>query len=170
MLLGVGLLIALAATYANFTELMQRVSSTVPSNFGGRVTVWRETLPMARDFLGTGLGVGAFERGMLFYQTTTRLIFINHAHNEYLQFVVEGGLLLAVPVVIVLGAGFAGAARRIAEDTTPVFWIRAGALSSMAAVAAQSIWDTGLRMPANAVLFAIVAAAALHQGGGRQGR
>jgi hypothetical protein len=162
MLLGVGLLIASAAMYANFTELMQRIGSTAPSNFGGRLTVWRETLPMARDFIGAGLGVGAFERGMLFYQTTTRLIFINHAHNEYLQFVVEGGLLLLVPAVIVMGAGFAGAARRLAQDTTPVFWIRAGAMSSMAAVAAQSIWDTGLRMPANAILFAIVAAAALH--------
>jgi hypothetical protein len=33
----------------------------------------------------------------------------------------------------------------------------------MAAVAAQSVWDTGLRMPASAVLFAMVAAAAFHE-------
>jgi hypothetical protein len=32
----------------------------------------------------------------------------------------------------------------------------------MLAVAVQSVWDTGLRMPANAVLFALLAAIALH--------
>jgi hypothetical protein len=34
----------------------------------------------------------------------------------------------------------------------------------MLAVAVQSIWDTGLRMPANAVLFGVLAAVALHDG------
>ena len=155
-------LIAIAATYANLTALMQRISYTIPSNLGGRLTVWRETLPMARDFLLTGLGVGAFERGMLVYQQSTRLIFFNHAHNEYLQILVEGGLLLALPAALALLAGWWGAYRRLRDDLTPVFWIRAGAISGLAAVAAQSIWDTGLRMPANAALFALVAAAALH--------
>ena len=33
----------------------------------------------------------------------------------------------------------------------------------MVAVAVQSIWDTGLRMPANTILFALLAAAAVHE-------
>jgi hypothetical protein len=49
-------------------------------------------------------------------------------------------------------------------DRTAVFWIRAGAASGMLAVAVQSVWDTGLRMPANAVLFSLLAAIALHDG------
>ena len=158
---------AIAATYANLTALMQRISDTVPSDLGGRLTVWRETWPMARDFLQTGLGVGAFARGMLVYQQSTRLIFFNHAHNEYLQILVEGGLLLAIPAALALLAGAWGAYRRLRDDLSPVFWIRAGAISGLAAVAAQSIWDTGLRMPANAALFALVAAAALHTSGPR---
>jgi len=162
ILVAMASVLALAATYANLSALLERISHTLPSSFGGRLTVWRETWPMARDFLLTGIGVGAFERGMLVYQQSTRLIFFNHAHNEYFQLLVEGGLLLAVPVTLALLAGWWGAARRLRSDTTPVFWIRAGAISGLAAVAAQSVWDTGLRMPANAVLFALVAAAALH--------
>src|SRR6185295_2231300 len=79
-----------------------------------------------------------------------------------LQLFVEGGILLAVPVGLAVLAGVWGVIRRLQSDRTAVFWIRAGAVSAMMAVAAQNVWDTGLRMPPNAVLFAIVAAIALH--------
>lgn len=161
-LVVVGLLVAIAAMYVNLDALTQRINDTLPSNLGGRLAVWRETWPMARDFPLTGIGVGAFERGMLVYQRSTRLIFFNHAHDEYLQVLVEGGLLLAIPAAVAILAGVWGVTRRLGADRTSVFWVRAGAASGLAAVAAQSLWDTGLRMPANAVLFAIVAAAALY--------
>jgi O-antigen ligase len=156
-------LTVIAMTYANLSALMERIDNTLPSNLGGRLAVWRETWPMARDFPLTGIGVGAFERGMTVYQQSTRLIFFNHAHDEYLQLLVEGGLLLAVPAGLAILAGWWGVRQRINADRTPVFWIRVGAASGLAAVAAQSVWDTGLRMPASAVLFAVAAAAALHE-------
>jgi hypothetical protein len=34
----------------------------------------------------------------------------------------------------------------------------------MLAAAVQSVWETGLRMPANAALFALLAAIVLHDG------
>jgi O-antigen ligase len=156
-------LTVIAMMYANLSALLQRIDDTFPSNLGGRLAVWRETWPMARDFRRAGIGVGAFERAMLVYQQSTRLIFFNHAHDEYLQVLVEGGLLLAVPAGMAILAGWWGVRQRINADRTPVFWIRVGAASGMAAVAAQSVWDTGLRMPASAVLFAVVAAAAFHE-------
>jgi O-antigen ligase len=162
LVVSVAALIVVATAYANLGALMERISSTLPSNLGGRLTVWRETWPMVRDFTVTGIGVGAFERGMLVYQQSTRLIFFNHAHNEYLQLLVEGGIVLAIPVVAALLAALRLMRQRLASDGTPVYWIRAGAVSALAAVAAQSVWDTGLRMPANALLFALVAAVALH--------
>ena len=117
---------------------------------------------MARDFIAVGIGVGAFARGMLVYQQSSRALFFNHAHNEYLQVLVEGGLLVAVPVGGALAAGAWTAWRFLRRDASAMFWIRAGAISGLASVAVQSIWDTGLRMPANAVLFALVSAIALH--------
>jgi hypothetical protein len=163
LVLAVAVVLLIAAMYANLSALLERISYTVPSDLGGRLTVWRETWPMARDFPWTGIGAGAFERAMLFYQKSTRLIFFNHAHNEYLQVLVEGGVLLAVLAGIATLAGWRGVVRSLQADKTSVFWIRAGAASAVAAVMAQNIWDTGLRMPPNAVLFAIVAAAALHR-------
>jgi hypothetical protein len=42
-------------------------------------------------------------------------------------------------------------------------WIRAGAATGLIAVALQSVWETGLVMPANAALAAVLAAIAVHE-------
>ena len=117
---------------------------------------------MARDFWRTGIGVGAFERGMLAYEPRPFDLFINHAHNEYLQLLVEGGVPLAAMAAFTILAGWRETASRLHRDATSMGWIRAGAVAGMAAVAVQSVWDTGLRMPANGVLFAVMAAIALY--------
>ena len=68
-----------------------------------------------------------------------------------------------MPAAIALVAGVALIVSRLRGDRTPIFWMRAGAVSGIIAVAVQSIWDTGLRTPANGVLFAVIAAIALHE-------
>jgi O-Antigen ligase len=159
-------IIAVAAMYANLGALADRVGETLASGVGGRRVIWKETWPMVRDFWMTGVGVGAYERGMLVYQQTKGLFYFNHAHNEYLQLAAEGGALLCVPAGVMVLSGFRLIARRLSADQSPVFWIRAGAVTGMLAVSVQSVWDTGLRMPANSLLFASLAALALHQPAG----
>ena len=124
----------------------------------GRLVIWAESLPIARDFWLTGTGVGTYQTAMLVYQQSDRGIFFNQAHNQYLQVLVEGGLLLAVPVTVALVEVARLAVRRLALDLTPALWIRLGALGGLVGVAVQSVWETGLRMPANAVLAAVLAA------------
>jgi hypothetical protein len=75
----------------------------------------------------------------------------------------EGGLMLAIPAIVAAVAGIAGIRRRLRGDRSPMFWVRAGAVSGLVAVAVQSIWETGLRVPANTLLVAVLAAAALYQ-------
>jgi O-antigen ligase len=163
LVLTVVALFGVATTYANVGSLSARLGDSFSSGLGGRLDVWRETWPMVRDFPWTGLGVGAFERGMSVYQQSTRLLFFNHAHNEYLHLLVEGGLAMGAPAFLALLAGAYGVIARLRQDGTPVFWIRAGAAAGLAAAAVQSVWNTGLRMPASGALFAVAAAMALHR-------
>jgi len=154
--------VAIAATYASWSALATRVEETLNVGLGGRREIWDRTWAMASDFWVTGVGVGAYERAMTVYQQQPHVFYFNHAHNEYLQLLSEGGVMLAIPAAVALAAGAWQIWRRVDADRTPVFWIRAGAASGLLAAAVQSVWDTGLRMPANAVLFAILAAVALH--------
>jgi O-antigen ligase len=159
---GLVVLAVLASTYANMGSLMLRLQETTEQGEWGRPAIWRDSWRMASDFRLTGVGAGAFQRAMLVYQQGSRLFFFNHAHNEFLQLLTEGGLLVAVPASIALWAAVALMVRTLRADRTPIFWVRAGAMASVLAVAVQSVWDTGLRMPANGVLFAVIVAIAVH--------
>jgi putative inorganic carbon (hco3(-)) transporter len=126
-----------------------------------RPQIWRETLPIAHDFALTGTGMGGYSTAMLLYQKTDRTLFFNQAHNQYLQFATDGGLMLLIPLFWSAIAFGVGVTRRLNADLTPMFWIRAGAVAAIAGALVQSLWETGLRMPANALLFALVCALAI---------
>jgi O-antigen ligase len=168
LLAGVTAVLAVAVTYANLGALADRVGETIAGGIGGRRVIWSDTWPMVRDFWLTGIGAGAYQRGMLVYQQHLRgHFYFNHAHNEYLQIAAEGGVLLAVAAAVAVLAGIRETAHRLRRDDTAIFWIRVGAASGMLAAGVQSLWETGLRMPANAALFALLAAIALHETGDR---
>ena len=165
-LAGFGVVLALAlATYAQISIILGRFARAAEQQSGewGRFAIWRDTLPVAQDFWVTGTGLGTYPTAMLVYQQSDRTYFFNQAHNHYLQLLAEGGLLLAVPALLVLVAFFLLAGRLLAADTTGHFWIRSGAAAGLCAVTCQSFWETGLRMPANALLAAVLAAMAVHE-------
>ena len=162
MIGGLVAMVVLASAYANLGGLAMRLRETTEQGEWGRPVIWHDTWRMVSDFPLTGVGAGAFERAMLVYQEGSRLFFFNHAHNEYLQLLAEGGLLIAVPAAIAVLAAIVLMLKSLGADRSPIFWVRAGASCGLLAVAVQSIWDTGLRTPANGVLFAVIAAIALH--------
>jgi O-antigen ligase len=127
-----------------------------------RLTIWRDTLPVVRDFPLTGTGAGTYQIVMVVYQKANRAVYFNQAHNHYLQVAAEGGLLLVVPTCLALVALVRTAFRRIADDQSALRWIRVGAATGLGAVALQSVWETGLVMPANAALAAVLAAVLVH--------
>jgi O-antigen ligase len=129
----------------------------------GRAAIWRATLPVVRDFWLTGTGAGTFETIMLAYQQTPSLFRINAAHNHYLQVVAEGGLLVAVPVAVALVLFVRAAMAALARDHSGMYLLRAGSFAGLIGVAVQSIWETGLTTPANAVLAAVLAGIVVHR-------
>jgi O-antigen ligase len=135
-----------------------------------RLVIWRETLPLVHDFWAVGTGGGTYSTAMLMYQQSAIWIphlaawaHFNQAHNHYLHVAAEGGVLVGAPVAAALAALAASARRSLAADRTEMFWIRLGAASALVGVAAQSVWETPLVMPANAVLAACLAAVAVHR-------
>ena len=77
----------------------------VSEGLAGRLSIWRQTWPVVRDFWPLGTGAGTYQAVMVLYQTMSRYFNISHADNEFLQILAEGGLLLGVPVALALVAG-----------------------------------------------------------------
>jgi O-antigen ligase len=156
-------LIGVASAYADMGTLATRLEGSFSEGAASRLSIWRQTWPVVRAFWPLGTGVGAFQPAMVLYQTMSRYFSISHADNEFLQILTEGGLLLALPIALAIVAGGFLAAKRLREDRTPLFWMRAGATAGIVALAAQNMVEMTLRIPANAVLFAILAAIAVHE-------
>jgi O-antigen ligase len=124
-------------------------------------------MSIIKDFWLTGTGAGTYLTSMLLYQRSSPGWLYNQAHNHYLQIASEGGLMVGAPVAIALGCFVKEAWRSLRRDTSGMYWMRAGAFSGLAGVAAQSVWETGLTMPANAALAALAAAIVIHGAGVR---
>ena len=147
--------------WADVPALLRRAASA-PAAVADRVTIWRESLPIVRDFWLVGTGAGTYQQAMLLYQQSDRAVYFNQAHNHYLQIAVEGGLLLVGLTAFAARAFVREARRRIAADTSGRVLIRVGAACGLGAAALQSVWETGLVMPANAALAALLAAIVVH--------
>jgi len=156
---GIAILVAVAI-WSYRGELASKFEASASV---GRLEIWRQTMPVVTDFWMTGTGLGTYGSTMLQYQSSVRDVHFNQAHNDYLQVAAEGGVLLVMPLVVAGMAGVRLARERIRRELRPVVWLRIGAAGGLTAVAVQELFETGLRMPANALLAAVLAAIVLHE-------
>jgi hypothetical protein len=169
LLASIAVVAIMGLAWADLPALRARAAGA-ESGLANRLTIWRETMPVVADFWVAGTGAGTYQRAMFAYQRSSRTVYFNQAHNHYLQVVAEGGLLLS-GIVLFAFAAFAAAARRsIVGDATGLAWIRIGAACGLGAVALQSVWETGLVLPANAALAAVLAAIVVHERREGEGR
>jgi O-antigen ligase len=87
------------------------------------------------------------------------------AHNDYLQLLVEGGWLVAVPALALIGLFAREVRRRFRDalDDRTGYWLRLGAVTGLVAIAFQEIVEFSLQMPGNAALFTVLAAVAMRR-------
>jgi O-antigen ligase len=114
-----------------------------------------------RTFPVFGTGQGTFSDAMFVYQQTARQVLFNQAHNEYLQIATEGGTVLLVLVAAGVVLLVRTVRYRLMTYDGAHQFVRIGACSALTAVGVQSIWETGLRAPANLLLAAVLAGVAI---------
>jgi hypothetical protein len=110
-----------------------------------RLAPWMDMAGLTRFFPVFGSGLGAFAVTYWPYQTNVRYEFWQHAHNEYLQFIIEGGFagLLALYSIV----------RRLREGLTLAPDAKEAALAVATAFGTQAFFDFPCRVPANSAVF-----------------
>ena len=131
----------------------------------GRIRPWQDATAVIRDFPWTGSGLNTYGTAMLSYQTF-RLgeAHYGEAHNDYLQLMAEGGVLLAVPAIGLFYQVVKRAKLQLQLDQHNVasHWRRIGAAAGVAAMLLQEIGEFSLQIPANAALFVTLVVFALY--------
>ena len=137
-------------------EAHERLRSLSGASF--RFDTWRDSLRLAATSPLLGHGLGAFHDAYPRLKRGHGIVRVEHAENDYLETLAEGGL-----VGLALGAGglalLLGAWGRGAAADPVVRGIGLGAVAGLAAVAVHSLLDFNLRIPSNAALAALLAAA-----------
>lgn len=154
-----------ALGWAGLNATLQRFADLEGTDLSGRVTVWRDTLAIVRDFPLVGSGLNTFATAVVSYETPDQPVLFTEAHNEYLQLASEGGLLVSLPAAAALAIFVVGVRRRLSERPVSqmTWWIRVGAVAGLLAIALQSSVEFSLQIPANAVLCSVLCAIALHR-------
>jgi len=137
-----------------------------------RFAAWRDGWQVVREFPMVGTGMSTYPDAMLFYQKNVLEFWMTHAHNDYLQFLAEGGLLVSVPTTIAVVFLVITVRRSVneARHDRYEYWVRTGAGVGLIAIAIQETVEFSLHIPGNAVLFATLAAVAVsrtHKSGRR---
>ena len=133
-----------------------------------RTEYWSNTLAAARDHGFTGTGIGTFEEIYRGYEDpgAVNRWYVNHAHNDYLELLLEGGAPAAFLILLFLWWWTA----RTREAWGPTGQVeQRGAAIAVAAILLHGIIDYPLRTGAIAALLA-VCLALLAGARGRGGR
>jgi O-antigen ligase len=125
-----------------------------------RIDAWRDGWDVVRDFPVLGTGLNTYSPAMLMYQKRNPGFHMAQAHNDYLQLVAEGGVIvvLAAAGTAILLINAMRRTMRAASIEARGYWVRAGSAVGLMAIAFQEIAEFSLQIPANAFLFCTLAA------------
>jgi O-antigen ligase len=153
--------------WAGADALVARFAIADTVTLSGRLPIWAGATSILDDFWVLGSGLNTYGVATLFYPAPIPGYHVAEAHNDYLQLAIEGGVLLAVPILATIAAFIVQVRRRFAATDGSTYWIRLGALGGIVAVAVQSVVEFSLQVPGNAALFSVLCALALHRPGVR---
>jgi hypothetical protein len=118
-------------------------------------------------FFPFGSGIGTYPEVFRRFQPDAVGRFVNHAHNDYIEFLFEGGLLAAVILCLLL---FYYARRWPALLRTGSWdafhFLQIGAGISLMLLSLHGLTDYNWHIPANAIYFAFLAAVFFHHSHG----
>jgi len=127
-------------------------------NLRARVIVWGGAVEMIQDHPLLGTGPGTFATVFTQYQPPGFASRYFMAHNDYLHLASEAGLPIMVILVWMIIALYRRGFRKLKNPSRLVRGTTLGAMSGITAILFHSVVDFNLHIPANALLFTVLAA------------
>lgn len=152
--LAVALLVGLGVAWVGLGDVLSAFE--VRGVRASRLDLWRDMLPMVPRFPALGVGWNAFSTAYPWYQTIWRTEWVGQAHNDYLQALLDGGVVGAALVAGLLVVVFRGALARAARSPLDL-----GVFGALLGFALHELVDFNGQIPANAATWVALAALAV---------
>ena len=155
----VGLSLALVS-WLGIGTLLERFSSmqSLEVTAGKRAAMRHDTSRIFRDHLWTGTGLGTLQIVYPAYETLYDAKIVNHSHDDYLEALAETGLLGGLCCACFLGTlSFFSLRQIFFRDKSFAAALHISGLVACTGLLVHSLVDFNLHIPANALLFFMMA-------------
>ncbi|MDQ4086643.1 MAG: O-antigen ligase family protein [Pseudomonadota bacterium] len=134
------------------------ISQEAQSSALSRYTTFTTSLEAAKDHLPFGSGIGTFQAIYRTYEDPTQVTdtYINHVHSDWIEIVLETGLLGAAVLLLFL-VWWGRRVLAIWRSPDPDYYARAATIAT-AAILAHSLVDYPIRTVAISAIFAVCCA------------
>jgi putative inorganic carbon (HCO3(-)) transporter len=150
--------IAIVGTYFGVQQVVERIEQTTTQT-EDRDDVASYVIDEIKDFPAFGAGLGSFQVVFPGYRGEDIATFFTHAHNDYLQFLAEAGVVGTGLLALMVLMSLVVALRAQYERRDPLMrGLSFGALMAIVALMIHSSVDFNLQIPANAMTFMLVLA------------
>ncbi|MCP4021046.1 MAG: O-antigen ligase domain-containing protein [Desulfobacteraceae bacterium] len=129
----------------------------VAGNLEARIKTWEGTVDLIKDHPYTGSGPGTYAMVFPRYQLPGLGVQFQKAHNDYLHFIADIGLLIVPIMGWILFVFFKTGFCNLSHSSRQIRGIALAAMTSVVAILIHSISDFNLHIPANALTFIIIA-------------
>ena len=151
-------LAVVAAVALGIQPLLSRAAGlAAPAGEEYRLGVWKDATRIVSDFPVLGVGLGGFRSIFPIYKTLPVQLTFTHVENDYLQLLVEMGI-----VGLGIGLAFIGLIVRYViksltlKRSTYARGIIIGLSAAATAMLVHSMFDFNLHVPSNGLLFALI--------------
>lgn len=154
------LLAVLMVSWLGVQELVERFSSlqSLEVTVGKRASMREDTWRIFLDHPWMGTGLGTLQTVFPAYETLYDGKVVNHAHNDYLEALAETGIAGGLCCVWFLGVLFVDSLRRVSQPGSSfISTLHLSGLIGCLGLLAHSLVDFNLHIPANALLFFLMA-------------
>jgi len=126
-----------------------------------RTLVWKDMLSIIKDFPLFGTGFGTFSYVYPLYKKYMEAPLVyTYAHNDYLQLIIETGILgffsITTALTLFLFSRVRNLGRFSQKENNFRFFLSLGALSGIVSSLIHNLADFNLHIPSNALYFAFL--------------